>query len=180
MRTTVRRFRIGSLLGLTLIWLLLWGSWSWGSLAMGLAMGIVVLLLFPMPRASARLRFRPGPMVWLTITFLSNLVVSSMVVGWKAIRPSGVQPGRIVAIRLHETDDFRRTIVAEMTSLVPGTVVIDLDSQGHLLIHIIDRCDDDRLLSEAERIHRLERRVARAFGAGPPVGCGVGPGEVTV
>lgn len=169
--STVRRFRLGSLVGLTLLWLLMWGSWSWGTLAMGLLMATIVLLVFPMPRRLARFRFRPLAMAWLTITFLSNLFWSSLVVSWMAMRRRGITAGRVVAIRLHETDDFRRTVTAEMTSLVPGTVVIDLDSQGHLLIHIIDHCDDVRLLAEAERIHRLERRVARAFGAAPPEGC---------
>lgn len=167
----VRRLRLGSLAILTLVWLLMWGSWSWGTLVMGLAMGALVLLVFPMPRASTRLRVRPAAMAWLTVTFLANLFRSSFVVAWMALRPSGVGAGRVAAIRLHETDDFRRTVVAEMTSLVPGTVVIDLDHQGHLLIHIIDTCDDSRLLFEANRVHRLERRVARAFGAPAPMGC---------
>lgn len=171
MRQTVRRFRLGSLLVLTLVWLLMWGRWSWGTLAMGLAMATLVLVAFPMPRASSRIRIRPLAMIWLTVTFLANLVWSSGLVAWMAIRPRGVRPGRVVAIRLHETDDFRRTVVAEMTSLVPGTVVIDLDPRGHLLIHIIDHCDDARLMIEAQRIHQLERRVARAFGATPPENC---------
>ncbi|MDO5682632.1 MAG: Na+/H+ antiporter subunit E [Propionibacteriaceae bacterium] len=175
---TVRRFRVGSLIGLTVLWLLMWGSWSWGTLFMGLLMGTIVLLAFPMPRRLTRFRVRPIPMLWLTITFLANLFWSSLIVAWMAMRPSGITEGRVVAIRLHDKDDFRRTVTAEMTSLVPGTVVIDLDTQGHLLIHIIDHCDDARLLLEAQRIHRLERRVANAFGAPPLVGCGIGPEEV--
>lgn len=176
--STVRRFRAGSLVALTLLWLLMWGSWSWGALAMGLLMATIVLVAFPMPRRLARFRFRPLALLWLSTTFLANLVWSSFVVAWMAVRPRGVTAGRVVAIRLHETDDFRRTVTAEMTSLVPGTVVIDLDSHGHLLIHIIDHCDDARLFAEANRIHRLERRVARAFGAPPLEGCGVGPQEM--
>ncbi|HHV20602.1 MAG TPA: Na+/H+ antiporter subunit E [Propionibacterium sp.] len=175
--STVRSFRPGSLIALGLLWLLMSGSWTWGSLAMGLLMGTIVLLAFPMPRRLARFRFRPIPLAWLTITFLANLFWSSFIVAWMAMRPSGITEGRVVAIRLHDTDDFRRTVTAEMTSLVPGTVVIDLDPQGHLLIHIIDHCDDARLLAEARRIHRLERRVANAFGAPPLEGCGVGPQE---
>lgn len=167
----VRRFRLGALASLTLLWLLMWGSWSWGTLFMGLAMATLVLLVFPMPRPATRFRFRPMALIWLSVTFLANLALSSFIVGWMAIRPRGVSRGRVVAIRLHDTDDFRRTVVAEMTSLVPGTVVIDLDPQGHLLIHIIDHCDDIRLWAEAARIHRLERRVARAFGAPALVGC---------
>lgn len=167
-----RRLRLGSLISLTLLWLLMWGSWSWGTFFMGVAMAALVLLTFPMPRASTRLGLRPVAMIWLTVTFLANLFLSSFIVAWMALRPQGVGAGRVVAIRLHDTDDFRRTVVAEMTSLVPGTVVIDLDTHGHLLIHIIDTTDDARLRSEANRIHRLERRVARAFGAPELVGCG--------
>ncbi|MDO5498724.1 MAG: Na+/H+ antiporter subunit E [Propionibacteriaceae bacterium] len=176
--STVRRFRFGSLVALTLLWMLMWGSWSWGALAMGLLMATVVLLAFPMPRRLARFRFRPLALIWLAVTFLSNLFWSSFIVAWMAIRPRGISTGRVVAMRLHETDDFRRTVTAEMTSLVPGTVVIDLDNHGHMLIHIIDQCDDARLLMEARRIHRLERRVARAFGADRPKGCGEGQVEV--
>ena len=168
----IRRLRIGSLALLTALWLLMWGSWSWGTFFMGLAMASLVLVTFPMPRAATRIGLRPVAMVWLTVSFLTNLLLSSFIVGWMAIRPRGITPGRVVAIRLHETDDFRRTVVAEMTSLVPGTVVIDLDPRGHLLIHIIDHCDDARLRTEANRIHRLERRVARAFGAPALTGCG--------
>lgn len=167
-----RRYRVGSVISLTLLWLLMWGSWSWGTFFMGLAMAALVLISFPMPRAGTRLGLRPVAMAWLTLTFLANLFLSSFIVTWMAIRPSGVGRGRVVAIRLHDTDDFRRTVVAEMTSLVPGTVVIDLDDHGHLLIHIIDTTDDKRLRTEANRIHRLERRVARAFGAPPLVDCG--------
>lgn len=167
-----RRLRLGSLISLTLLWLLMWGSWSWGSFFMGLAMAALVLVAFPMPRSGTRFGLRPVAMVWLAATFLANLFLSSFVVAWMAVRPSGVGQGRVVAIRLHDTDDFRRTVVAEMTSLVPGTVVIDLDDHGHLLIHIIDTTDDARLRKEANRIHRLERRVARAFGAPPLAGCG--------
>lgn len=177
--STVRRFRAGSLVALTLLWLLMWGTWSWGTLAMGLLMGTIVLVAFPMPRRLARFRFRPLALLWLIIAFLGNLVWSSFAVAWMAVRPRGITAGRVVAIRLHETDDFRRTVTAELTSLVPGTVVIDLDSQGHLLIHIIDRCDDARLLAEAQRIHRLERRVARAFGAPPLERCGMVGEEVS-
>lgn len=92
--STVRRFRIGSLLLLTAVWLLMWGSWSWGTLFMGLAMGALVLLVFPMPRASSRIRIRPLALLWLTITFLANLVWSSGLVAWMAIRPGGVRRSR--------------------------------------------------------------------------------------
>jgi multicomponent Na+:H+ antiporter subunit E len=168
----LRRLRLGSLTGLTLLWLLMWGSWSWGTFFMGLAMATLVVAVFPMPRAATQIGLRPMAMAWLTATFLANLFLSSFIVAWMALRPRGIGQGRVVAIRLHETDDFRRTVTAEMTSLVPGTVVIDLDAQGHLLIHIIDTCDDTRLRTEANRIHRLERRVARAFGAPALTGCG--------
>lgn len=160
----VRRLRLGSMVLLTAVWVLLWGRPSWGTLVMGICVAAAVLLAFPMPRASSRVRIRPGAMLWLAVSFIGQLVSASVDVAWKAVRPRPVSHGRIAAIALHDTDDFRRTVVAELTSLVPGTVVIDLDARrGELVIHVLDTCDDARLAHEAELIHRRERLVALAF-----------------
>lgn len=173
MTRMVRRFRLGSMIGLTVVWMLLWGRFSWGALVLGVAVSATVLAIFPMPRAASRIRIRPLALLQLVGGFLRQLVVASVLVGWMAIRPKPLRPGRIVAVPLHDTDDFRRTLVAELTSLVPGSVVMDLDPErNELLVHIIDHCDDARLAHEVALIHQRERNVARAFGAPTPHGCG--------
>ncbi|NNG18304.1 Na+/H+ antiporter subunit E [Naumannella sp. ID2617S] len=167
------KMRLGSLLVLTTVWVVLWGRPSWGTVLFGLLVALLVVLLFPMPRAASRIRFRPLSLLRLVAFFLYDLLRASLQVAWLAIRPRPIEHGRIAAVQLHETDDFRRTIIAELTSLVPGTVVIDLDpASNELVIHVLDRCDDERLLIEVTAIHRREQLVARAFGAPAPPGCG--------
>ncbi|WP_394276788.1 Na+/H+ antiporter subunit E, partial [Luteococcus sp.] len=41
--------------------------------------------------------------------------------------------GSLVDVQLHLHDDLRRTIIAEFTSLVPGTVVIDVHPETSIL-----------------------------------------------
>lgn len=173
MKRLTRKIRLGSLLGLTLVWMLLWGRPSWGTFFLGLFVAATVLALFPMPRAGGRLKIRPLALLPLVGTFLKELVVASVHVAWLAIRPAPLRPGRIAVVKLHDDDDFRRTVVAELTSLVPGSVVMDLDPiRSEMLVHFIDHTDDERLAREVAHVHRRERQVARAFGADTPRGCG--------
>ncbi|TDO86400.1 Na+/H+ antiporter subunit E [Enemella evansiae] len=169
----LRKIRLGSLLGLTAVWMLLWGRPSWGTFFLGLFVAATVLAVFPMPRAASRIRIRPLALLWLVGNFLRELTIASVHVAWLAVRPAPLRPGRIAVVHLHDDDDFRRTVVAELTSLVPGSVVMDLDPvRSELLVHFIDHTDDERLAREVAHIHRREREVARAFGAPAPEGCG--------
>lgn len=160
-----RSARLGSILVLTLLWVALWGRPSVGTVVLGILIAAASVHLFPMPRAGSRLKIHPVWVVWLLLVFFKDLVFASFVVGFKALRPSGVARGRIVTVKLWSTNDFRRVMTAELTSLVPGTVVIDLDAgTGEMTVHILDHADDDRVAREIAHIHALEDRVQKAFG----------------
>uniref|UniRef100_UPI0037352DAA Na+/H+ antiporter subunit E n=1 Tax=Luteococcus sp. TaxID=1969402 RepID=UPI0037352DAA len=82
--------------------------------------------------------------------------------------PRPVGRGSLVDVQLHLHDDLRRTIIAEFTSLVPGTVVIDVHPETSILtIHVLDITDEDQLRRERENIWALERRVAAALEVRP-------------
>lgn len=171
LRKVLNRLRLGSVLALTAVWIMLWGTITPGTVVMALGVAIFVLGVFPMPRVASRIRVRPLPLLRLLLGFGYDLVVASFQVGWMAIRPRGVSRGSVIEVTLSDPDDLRRTIVAEMTSLVPGTVVIDLHPDTSVLvIHVLDSCDDARREREIEIVLQLESRVARAFG-GPRTLC---------
>lgn len=164
-RKILRRVRLGSALALSLVWVMLWGTVTPGTIVMAVAVATFVLAVFPMPRVASRIRIRPLPLLWLMLLFTYHLVTASFQVGWMAVRPRGVSRGSVIRVPLSDPDDLRRTIVAEMTSLVPGTVVIDLlPERSELVIHVLDHCDQERRVREIETVLRLESRVARAFG----------------
>lgn len=161
--TRYRSVRPAPLLALTLVWLLLWGRATWFLALSGLVVGALVLRLFPLPPLMSTVRLRPLPAARLVLTFLVELVTASFTVAWLAFRPRPVGPGALLDARLDLQDDLRRTIVAEMTSLVPGTVVLDLDgASGIMTIHVLDTTDPTTLDRERAKIRALERRVAAA------------------
>lgn len=170
----LRRLRPMPLLGLTAVWLVLMGHLTWANLVFGLLLAAGILWFFPMPPMISTLRIRPLALARLLLRFLTDLVVASAHVAWLALRPAPIGPGSLVDLRLRLDDDLRRTIVAELTSLVPGTVVIDLEQESGLLtLHVLDITDPERLEEERARVRALEDRVEAALSvATRPTGTG--------
>ena len=65
----------------------LWGSASLIVILIGLVVSAVILLLFPLPTMVFRFGLHPWRTLVLVATFLWDVVVASIQVGWLAIRP---------------------------------------------------------------------------------------------
>jgi multicomponent Na+:H+ antiporter subunit E len=70
-----------------------------------------------------------------------------------------------VRVQLRVDSDLLLTIVAETISLVPGSLVLDLDREERLiavhLLHVHDRADVER---QKRDVLATEDRIVRAFG----------------
>ena len=159
------RHQLPLLVWLVVVWLLLWGTWSWANVLSGVAVALVVMLVLPLPPVVGGMRVRPLPLLRFVGHFLADLAVSGAQVAWRALRPSGVRQGAIVRIALRADSDLLLTVVAETVSLVPGSLVLDLDREQRLLsVHLL-HADD---LADVERqkadVLATEERIVRAFG----------------
>ncbi|MBI4923866.1 MAG: Na+/H+ antiporter subunit E [Devosia nanyangense] len=78
---------------------------------------------------------------WLSLFafFLKELVVSTLKVAWLVVQPRPrLRPG-IVAFPLTVTTDAQITLLANMITLTPGTLSLDVsDDRKTLYIHAID------------------------------------------
>lgn len=148
---------------LTVVWVLLWGSLDPLNILGGVLAGLLVLLLFPLPRVELRLRVRPWRIVLLLGRFLIDLVRASVEVSWLSVRPGPVVSGVVMDLELAGDDPLLQTLTAEMVSLVPGSVVIDLDPATRLLtLHALDV----RTRAQAERVrHKVRAQEARVLRA---------------
>ncbi|MGZ4572411.1 MAG: Na+/H+ antiporter subunit E [Blastococcus sp.] len=159
------RHQIPLMVWLVLVWILLWGSWSWADLISGALVALLVTALLPLPAVTGGLRVRPWPLVSFVGHFLLDLVVSGAQVAWQALRPGGHRRSAIVRVQLRVDSDLLLTIVAEVLSLVPGSLVLDLDREERTialhLLHVRDRYDVDR---QKTGVLAMEDRVVRAFG----------------
>lgn len=162
---------------LVIVWVALWGDLSVANVLGGLAIAIVLGLAFPMPVFPARLRLRPWPLVVLLAVFAWDLVRASAEVAWLAWRP-GVRPAvAVLQVPLTSDSEAVLAVVAELTSLVPGSIVLELDSgrgrQGEpnaipcMYVHTVGLDGEDAYAAFRRETLDLERRVVAAFGAGP-------------
>jgi multicomponent Na+:H+ antiporter subunit E len=151
---------------LVLVWMLLWGTWSWANLLSGLAVALVLLVLLPLPHVVGGTRVRPVPALVFLGHFVVDLLVSGVEVAWQALRPGGLRSVAIVQVQLRVDSDLLLTMVAEATSLVPGSLVLDLDREQRVMtLHLLPARDLEDVERKRSHVLVVERRLVRAFGS---------------
>lgn len=160
------RFRPLSVFGMTLMWMLLWGSAAPVIVLSGMLIGYLIDIVFPLPPIFWRGKLRPIGVVVLVFHLLWDLMVSSFrVVALVFHRRVNLNAG-IVRVDLHSDNDLYQVQVAEMISLVPGTVVVEVvRSPRRLYLHAIDLKDEDPVGRIRLMALNVEARVLRAFGS---------------
>jgi len=152
-----------TLLWLTLLWVLLWGDLSVGNVLAGLAIGLVVSVVMPLPPIAAEGRLRPLGLARLAGRFAVDVVVASVGVGVQAFRP---RPPRsaVIRVRLRSSSDLYLTLTAELCSLVPGSIVVEAHRlTSTLYLHVLDVGGPDGIESARRRVLEQEERVLRAL-----------------
>lgn len=163
---SLRRLSVSpwALIWLTLVWVLLWGEFNAMNILGGLVVGMVVLVVFPLPHVRIRLRPRLIPLIILVLRFLYDLVRSSVEVAWMTVRRRPNAVGVVMDLELAGDDALLQTLTAQMATLVPGSVAIDVDPENRLLtLHALGV----RTRADAERMRRTvrgqEARILRAL-----------------
>ncbi|MGP7961472.1 Na+/H+ antiporter subunit E [Sanguibacter sp. A247] len=128
-----------TVLWLAIVWMFLWGEVTWANVLGGLVVGVVVTLVFPLPSMHLPIRLRPWHLLRLTGLFLRSLVVASFQVAWQALSPRTKVHGAVVGVRLRNPADLYLTVTAELSTLVPGTLVVEAQRiTGMLYLHVLD------------------------------------------
>jgi multicomponent Na+:H+ antiporter subunit E len=164
--THLVRHQLPLLVWLVLVWMLLWGTWSWANLISGSVLAVLVTVLLPLPPVVGGARLHPVGLLVFLGHFVVDLVLSAAQVAWQTIRPGGIRHSAIIRVQMRTDSDLLLTIVAEALTLVPGSLVIDMDRpQRTLAMHILHVRD----LADVERrraaVLAEEERVVRAFGS---------------
>ena len=151
---------------LVLVWMLLWGSWSWANLLSGLVVALTVLVLLPLPHVVGGMRVRPAALLAFLGHFVADLFVSGAEVAWQTLRLQGVRRTAIVQVQLRVDSDLLLTMVAEAISLVPGSLVLDLDREHRVMtLHLLPVRDRDDVERKRAHVLVVEQRLVRAFGS---------------
>jgi multicomponent Na+:H+ antiporter subunit E len=72
----------------------------------------------------------------------------------------------IVQVQLRADSDLLLTMVAEATSLVPGSLVLDLDREHRVMtLHMLPARDLEDVARKKANVLVVEERLVRAFGS---------------
>jgi multicomponent Na+:H+ antiporter subunit E len=149
---------------LTLIWVLLWGAVTPTIVVGGVLAAVLVVTVFPFPKAPWTWVVRPWPTLVLTATFLWDLVRASVEVSWFAVRPSGPPASAILRVDLRTRSELLMTITSELVCLVPGSLLVELDSEaGAIYLHVMAAPTQERIGAFHRSVLEQEKRVVRAF-----------------
>jgi len=122
---------------LALLWGALSGSFSGPNLLLGLVVAALALAL--LHRRSGGWR-RVGALVMLAGSFACELMASAIQVALLVLTPNlraRLQPA-IVAVPLTVRSDLEITLLANMITLTPGTLTIDVsDDRSMLYVHVL-------------------------------------------
>lgn len=153
-----------TILWLAVVWVLLWGTLTWGNVLAGLGIALVVTVLMPLPTIDFHGRVRPLGILTLLLRFMWELVVASVEVSLYAFRFGTVPRGAVVGVKLRSSSDLYLTLVAEISSLVPGSLVIEAHrNTGMLYLHVLDIASYGGPEKVREHTLELEARVMRAL-----------------
>lgn len=147
---------------LALSWAAVSGSFTFLSLLFGFLLGAIALSFIRAEIGSLNYFVRIRRIASLTILFLYELVLSSVKVAMTVLSPRlDVKPG-IVAYPLKVDRDFEITLLANLVTLTPGTMSVDISEDRRLLyIHALDASDPDQLRRDIAA--GFERKILEAF-----------------
>ncbi|SEP77758.1 multicomponent Na+:H+ antiporter subunit E [Devosia sp. YR412] len=151
-------------LGLALLWAAMTGSFSGLNLLLGAAIGTLAVLLLrkslAQPRAVHKLRMA----VSLAGLFLRELALSAVRVAIVVLTPnlkSALHP-EIVAFPLSVRSDAEITLLANLITLTPGTLSIDVSADRSVLyVHVLTASTSQNVIVEIA--NGFEARVRELF-----------------
>lgn len=157
---------------LAIIWVLLWGELSLALLLFGAVLGLLVTWVFPLPPLSFHGRLRPLGLVYLAFRLVTDLVVSSIQVVRVVFDFRRQIENAVIRVPLRSHSDLYLTVTAELTCLVPGSVVLEARrSEDTLYVHVMDVRGPEDLEDARQHTLGAEQRVLKAFGSDEEIRC---------
>jgi multicomponent Na+:H+ antiporter subunit E len=160
------RYDVPLVAGLTVLWALLWGSWTPLTLLCGIVVALLVTQALPLPPVPLSARFSIPHAAWFLLVWSGLVVLASFRVAWVALRPRGVRRSSITLVQLHTTSEMTFTLATLAISLVPGSYVADVDlRRRRLLLHVLDTERVEQVESARREALGIETLVIRALGS---------------
>lgn len=144
---------------ISMIWTLLTGNVSISNLSIGFVLGYVALtLLYPATGKKLSYFQKSMQFVRFALFFTKELIVASVKVALDVVKPLPLMRPGVVGIPLDAETDLEITLLANLISLTPGTLSLDISpDRKTLYIHAMYVVDPDVVRREIK--DGMERRL---------------------
>lgn len=153
------------LIALVLLWVMLWDHIDVLTVVSGIVLAITVTRALYLPPVLLSGRFNPWRGLLLGLRMMFDVVFASLQVAFLAVAPWWKPTNAIIAVQLLTRSDLVTTLTAEAISVVPGTVVVDIDRErGLLYLHALGTRTHDDVERVKRQVLGTEERIVLAMG----------------
>jgi len=143
---------------LALLWALATGQFTPGNLIVGFLLGFLVLWISRSAFGPQRYFWRFWKALGLLVYFFKELVIANFRVALDVVTPAYRMKPAIVAIPLDATTDAEITMLANMLTMTPGTLSLDVSpDRSTLYIHAMFAENADAVRREIKE--GFEKRI---------------------
>lgn len=147
---------------MALVWAAVTGSFSLPNLIFGFALSALALSLIREQVGTVGYMGRAGRVISLFLLFLYELVLSAVSVAKLVLSPRMAINPAFIAYPLKVDKDFEITLLANLITLTPGTLSVDVSPDRRTLyIHAIDVTDVEAL--KRDIAEGFEMKIMEAF-----------------
>lgn len=153
------------LVALVALWLFLWDHVDVLTIVTGVLLAIAVTRVLYLPPVLLSGRFNPWRGLLLGLRMMFDVTRASLQVAVLAMLPGWRPMNAIIAVQLLTRSDLVTTLTAEAISVVPGTVVVDIDRErGLLYLHALGTRTVDDIHRVRHAVLGTEERIVLAIG----------------
>lgn len=148
------------------LWMLLWGQFTVLAALTGLIVAVFVTRIFRLPPVELSGRVNLWYSLVFVATFVFALVRGSLIVAWQTLYLRRYPGTAIVAVPLRTDDDLILAHVGVTASLIPGSLIIDIDRDRRILyLHVLGVSSDADVEKQRRSVQGWEARIVRAVGS---------------
>lgn len=151
---------------LVVLWMLLWSQFTVLAFLTGLVVAVFVTRVFRLPTVELSGRVNLWYAATFVVQFLWAMLRGAIAVTVQVFDFRRLPGTAIIAVPLRYADDLMMTHVAVVSSLIPGSLIVEADRDRQVLyLHVIGVRSAADVEKQRAGVLRWERRIVRALGA---------------
>lgn len=132
---------------LTFIWVALTGSFEFLNFLFGFVLGFLILWVITKGDSEAKYFKLLPKMIAFVFFFIYELILANLQVAYDVITPKFYMKPGIVSVPLDAKSDIEITLLANLISLTPGTLSLDVsDDKKVLYVHAMYVSDKEKFI----------------------------------